>query len=93
MSRYHHAPRSTTRRTRLRSAIRRSGAACHICGEPIDYALPHTDPMAFVVDHVVPLKRGGKDELANTAAAHKACNGAKGARPFAPIVRRCGSLD
>ena len=93
MSRYHHAPRSTTRRDAHRRAIARSAAACHICGRPIDYTLPHTDPMSFVVDHIVPLAKGGSDDLSNKAAAHKDCNGAKGARDFAPIVRRSGVLD
>ena len=93
MSRYHHAPRSTTRRTRLRAAIRRTGAGCHICGQPIDYDLPHTDPMSFVVDHVIPLQRGGNDDLTNAQAAHALCNARKGTKHHAPIVRRSGALD
>ena len=94
MSRHHHADRrSTSRRIAHRKAIARSRAACHICGQPIDYALPSADPMSFVVDHVVPLSKGGADELANKAAAHKRCNAAKAARMVAPIVRRSGALD
>ena len=31
--------RHTTTRERIRSALKRSGAACHICGLPIDYSL------------------------------------------------------
>ena len=85
--------RSTTRRYRHRAAHKRAGSACHICGDPIDYTLPWTDPMAFVVDHVVPLKRGGKDELSNARAAHALCNARKGSKDFAPIVRRSGALD
>ena len=93
MSRHHHADRrSSTRRNLARAAIRRSGAACHICGQPIDYALPSTDPMSFVVDHVIPLAKGGDDTLDNKAAAHRTCNSTKAARDFAPIVRRSGAL-
>ena len=33
--------------------------------------------MAYVVDHVVPLARGGADELDNKQAAHRSCNRAK----------------
>ena len=87
------APRSTSRRDAIRRAIKRSGAACHICGRAIDYTLPYLDPGEFVVDHVVPLKRGGADDLSNAAAAHRSCNAAKAARDFAPIVRRSGALD
>ena len=93
MSRYHHAPRSTTRRDAHRRAIARSGAGCHICGLPIDYTLPSTDPRSFVVDHLVPLAKGGSDDLTNKAAAHRDCNATKAARDFAPIVRRSGALD
>ena len=94
MSRHHHADRrSSTRRNLARAAIRRSGAACHICGQPIDYTLPSTDPMSFVVDHVIPLAKGGADEMSNKAAAHKQCNAAKAARMVAPIVRRSGALE
>lgn len=64
-------PRSTTQRDRDRNAIRRTKPPCGICEQEIDYALPHTDPMAYVVDHVIPLAKGGLDELANKQAAHR----------------------
>ena len=63
--------RNTAQRDRDRAAIRRTGAGCALCGQPIDYDLPHLDPMAYVVDHVVPLQMGGPDELANKQAAHR----------------------
>lgn len=85
--------RSTTQRDRDRAAIRRTRAACGICGDPIDYRLPHTDPMSFVVDHVVALVNGGADVLANKQAAHRRCNRAKSDKHHADIVRRSGSLD
>lgn len=84
--------RDTTRRDRDRARIRRSQPACHICGEAIDYSLPYLDPGEFVVDHVVPLDKGGVDDITNKAAAHRACNRAKSNRPYAPIVKRSGSL-
>lgn len=71
------AHRNTATRDRHRRYIARSKPACHICGGPIDYTLPHLDPGAFVVDHLVPLARGGADEVGNKAAAHRACNRAK----------------
>lgn len=74
---------------------------CHLCGQPIDYTLKWVvgpsgvripDPMSFVVDHVMPLKLGGSDTLENKAASHRACNSKKGAREYAPIIRRSSAL-
>lgn len=87
------AHRNSARRDRMRQRIARTRAACHICGKPIDYTLDHLDPKSFVIDHVVPLTKGGTDTLDNVKAAHRDCNSAKRARLVAPIVRRSGSLD
>lgn len=84
--------RSTTQRDRDRATIRRGHPACALCGQPIDYSLPHFDPGEFVVDHVVPLHRGGVDRIHNKQPAHRACNAIKAARLVAPIVRRSGTL-
>ena len=86
------ASRSTTQRDKDRAVIRRGKPACHICGLPIDYSLPYRHPGEFVVDHIVPLHRGGADHLSNKAAAHRACNSAKAGLLVAPIVRRSGTL-
>lgn len=83
--------RNTATRDRHRRAIQRGhkdcgsehhdctqkNPDCGICGEPIDYTLPHMDPWEFVVDHVIPLIAGGPDELHNKQASHRCCNGAK----------------
>ena len=82
------APRNTHTRDRNRRAIQRGHhdcgsqyhdcgqrfPPCGICGEPIDYTLPHLDPWEFVVDHVVPVIAGGPDTLQNSQAAHRCCN-------------------
>lgn len=49
--------------------------------------------MSFEVDHLVPLSKGGADNLSNKKAAHRACNSKKRARDYAPIVRRSGTLE
>lgn len=85
--------RNTTIRDRHRTAIRQNQPPCWICGHPIDYKLPHTDPKSFVVDHKIPLARGGTDTLDNKAAAHRDCNRQKGAKPHADTIRRSGSLN
>lgn len=75
-----------------RRAIAATKPPCGICGEPIDYELPHTDPRSYVVDHVISLHAGGTDDLSNKQAAHRACNRQKGAKPHADIIKRSGSL-
>ena len=69
--------RNTTTRDRHRAVIRRTKPPCGICEGEIDYGLHYLDPMAFVVDHVVPLARGGADVLENKQAAHRSCNQTK----------------
>lgn len=71
--------RNTTVRDRHRRIIAKDKPPCGICGQPIDYTLPHLDPRSFVVDHIIPLnpKYGGTDTIDNKQAAHRDCNRAK----------------
>src|SRR5689334_17677114 len=66
--------RNTATRDRDRRAIARTKPPCGICGDPIEYALPHLDPGSYTVDHIVPLAKGGTDTLDNKQAAHRKCN-------------------
>lgn len=68
---------NTTIRDRHRRVIRRGEPPCGICGEDIDYALAYPDLRSFVVDHVIPINRGGDDTLDNKQPAHNTCNRAK----------------
>ena len=72
--------RNTAVRDRDRPAIARTKPPCGICEQEIDYSLPHLDPMSFVVDHVVPLNKGGADTIDNKQAAHRSCNRTKSDR-------------
>lgn len=72
------AQRNTTTRDRHRSILRRDHPPCGICHQDIDYTLPHLDAGEFVVDHVIPLARGGRDVLENKQPAHRRCNELKG---------------
>lgn len=69
--------RNTTVRDRHRAIIARDKPPCGICGNPIDYALPYLDPGSYVVDHIIPVDKGGPDTLDNKQAAHRSCNRAK----------------
>lgn len=53
------------------------GYICYLCSEPIDMKLPRTSRRGATVDHVVPLSRGGSDELDNLRLTHWICNNAK----------------
>ena len=93
MSRYdplHHSRRAIAAK---RAMFRIYGHTCHICGHPIDYTLPWTDPAAYVVDHIVPIAAGGSDAINNKQAAHRDCNRQKGAKPHADTIKRSGSLE
>ena len=72
--------RNTTTRDKHRSYLRRTKPPCALCNEPIDYSLHYRNPMAYVVDHIIPIARGGEDHLDNIQAAHRSCNESKGAR-------------
>ena len=76
-----------------RRAIRRRwkaiGAPCALCGRAIDYRLGFVidtrtgkrrmHPMAFVVDEIVPVSKGGDPlDFDNTQPAHWICNARKG---------------
>ena len=64
-----------TGRTRTRAWLRSQGRPCWICGGQIDYAAPRTHPLAFEVDELVPVSRGGSaTDRANVDAAHRICN-------------------
>jgi len=81
--------RNTTLRDKHRKTIAQGQPPCALCGKPIDYALTHLDPMAYVVDHIVPLAHGGHDTLANKQPAHRGCNRDKGHRlDGGPTLRR-----
>ena len=73
------ATRNTAIRDRHRKTIARDEPPCGICGDPIDYTLPHGEPLSFVVDHIIPYSVSNDDSLTNKQAAHKACNSLKSA--------------
>lgn len=71
---------NTTVRDRHRTTIRRGRPPCHLCGGEIDYSLRSPHPLSFEVDHIIPLDRGGSDDLDNKDAAHRKCNQEKSNR-------------
>lgn len=72
---------------RTRQLILTASDICYICGQP----------GADAVDHVIPLTRGGTNDPSNLRPAHHdvepKCNRRKSDKPWAPIIRRSGSLN
>lgn len=52
---------------------------CGICLGPVDMQLKHPNPKFASIDHIVPLAKGGTNEISNLQIAHLHCNLSKGA--------------
>lgn len=55
----------------------RDSWTCHICGDPVDRDAIAPDLAAAVLDHVIPLARGGSHSEDNLKTAHFYCNSVK----------------
>ena len=88
MSKYNPRRSNGHRRNMIRKAIRQRGLPCAICGQEIDYSLPHGDPLSFEVDEIIPVSKywlgnyRSKEECAldvnNCRAVHRICNQRRG---------------
>lgn len=58
----------------------RDGWRCQLCGKQTKQDAIVPDPRAPVIDHIIPLARGGTHEPVNTQCAHFMCNSLKGDR-------------
>lgn len=58
------------------------GLPCWICGHNIPAGVDgRTHPLAFTLDHLIPLSRGGNLlDPANARSAHRRCNSSRGNR-------------
>lgn len=61
----------------------RDGGRCHICAR-------HVSRSRFVLDHLVPLARGGEHSSRNLATAHSRCNNRRGAGYLPAQLRLVG---
>jgi 5-methylcytosine-specific restriction endonuclease McrA len=66
-------PKRTGTYTRNAAKVRAAAVTCYLCG------LPFTPDDPAVADHVEPRAYGGSDNIINLRAAHRSCNGRKGA--------------
>lgn len=71
----------------LADLVRLQAGLCYLCSEPL--------ARGAVMDHVVPLAKGGEHSPENCAAAHRWCNGSKKDRSLLVFLLRqprCGIL-
>lgn len=56
---------------------------CGICGKPVDMKLKHPHPMSPVIDHIIPINKGGHpSDITNLQLAHWTCNRRKSDKLF-----------
>lgn len=71
-------PKNTSRRTikpGLRAkVVARDGYVCQICHEPTSLVHDPADDLSPEIDHVVEVRNGGRNTLANLRVAHRVCN-------------------
>ncbi|MEU0001957.1 HNH endonuclease [Streptomyces microflavus] len=78
-------PRNGRPYRRLVATVKALGHPCWLCGHNIRYDITGPEaakhPLAFTLDHLVPLSRGGPLlDPANARSAHRRCNSARGNR-------------
>lgn len=60
---------------RNRKRVLKLQSSCGICKRPVDKSLKVPDPMAPVVDHIIPVAKGGHpSDMNNLQLAHHMCN-------------------
>lgn len=70
-----------------REVFWRYGGACHLCGEQISRDLDWPHPRSRSVDHLVPVSRGGSNDVDNLRPSHLACNLNRGSRVLDGHIR------
>lgn len=62
------------------------GEPCHICGLPIPPDAPAGTPLAFELDELVPVSKGGSPvDPSNVAPSHRCCNAWRGDKPMGRV--------
>jgi 5-methylcytosine-specific restriction endonuclease McrA len=77
MSRFHKFANSKTKAeyTKAKQIILSSYDICALCKRPVDKAYKYPHPLSAVVDHIVPIAKGGDiADINNLQLAHSYCN-------------------
>lgn len=66
-----------------RKKILKTQSVCGICGQPVDKRLKPPNPLAPVIDHIIPIAKGGHpSDINNLQLAHATCNRQKSDKLF-----------
>lgn len=69
---------SRTSFDRAKKKILATQTICGICGKPVDFNAKFPAPLSPVIDHIIPIARGGHPyDMDNLQLAHFCCNRAK----------------
>ena len=81
------------RRRALVARVRAIGEPCHICGLPIPPDAPSGTPLAFELDELVPVSKGGSPiDPANVAPSHRCCNAWRGNKSIDRVASICAEV-
>lgn len=58
----------------VREVYEKDGGRCQLCKKKIDWSIRWPDPMSMSVDHIIPISKGGTDDITNVQATHFHCN-------------------
>lgn len=78
------------RRSAIRKALRQQqGNRCCWCGGPMSFPAWSicNDATAETLEHLVPLSKGGADDITNMALSHYRCNQERGTQAREPLFR------
>lgn len=80
--------RRTRQLIRIADELKLRRGPCWLCGQAIDYKLPHDDEMAFTVEHIHPQSTHPEliNDPGNCVAAHARCNKRRGNRRHSPSL-------
>ncbi|MFB8467219.1 HNH endonuclease signature motif containing protein [Enterococcus thailandicus] len=66
-----------------RKRLLKTENVCGICGKPVNKHLKAPDPMSPVIDHIIPINKGGHPSaIENLQLAHWTCNRQKSDKLF-----------
>ena len=68
---------------RNKKRILKTKHTCGICGKDVDKSLAYPHPLSPVIDHIIPLSKGGAvSSMDNLQLSHMACNRQKSDKLF-----------